>query len=167
MFGANKQGTQAAWLKLLKPSLLLAYYLISPLNRGLFCVYLFLLLPVFVAMAARTNVELWLFELERTNINCRVRTMTDIIEYWIFPNDPLLGFDTRKTVAQVASHNWSKVGRLLDPETYLYLTKASAQGGRGSHYAVSAYHTEDKEILWRQSFSEVSTALLWLNEQIH
>jgi|GEM_PF-2890774 len=93
--------------------------------------------------------------------------MTDIIEYWIFPNDPLLGLDISKTVAQVAKHNWSKVGRLLDAKTYLYLTKACPQGRRGGHYAVSAYHTEDKKILWRQSFNEVSTALLWLNKHVY
>lgn len=89
--------------------------------------------------------------------------MNDIIEYWVYPNDPFLGFSPDKTVSQVAQYNWSKVGRLLESEVYLFLTKACPQGKTNTCYSVSAFDTKDKTILWRRSFEHVSEALAVLN----
>lgn len=89
--------------------------------------------------------------------------MNDIIEYWVYPNDPLLGFTPEKIVVQVAQNNWSRVGRLLESEIYLFLTKACPQGKTNTCYSVSAFDVKDKTILWRRNFKHVNQALAVLN----
>ncbi|MCV6626275.1 MAG: hypothetical protein OIF38_09270 [Cellvibrionaceae bacterium] len=85
--------------------------------------------------------------------------MSVVIDYWLRPNDPLLGLGPKQFLPKLTRANCFSGGLCLADKLYVYISEGRPQGRRHCVYAVSGYDLELGQQQWRQRFDSLNQAL--------
>ncbi len=93
--------------------------------------------------------------------------MSHVIDYFVSPQDPILGIETGNLVAELDVSNWSRkavIIPLCQGEAYVHVGRAVTSATRKRHYCVNVYDLRQRATVLQELFLSPEAALAFIVE---